>query len=148
MRVLADKNTSLSRRILKQKTAMQSMTELIRSDREERRAIYGALSSELNQTLQKNARQRVVLATLSRSESQLDRRKVRSNAATSAHNSPEDIHSSLRERYISAALAACRCRHGCGLRTCALNDLGLNDRDLEKVRSIIRSSLYSCMVMI
>ena len=135
MRVLADKNTSLSKRILKQQTAIATMTELIRSDREERRTIFGALSTELNQSLQKNARQRVVLATLSRSEPKLGRRKIRNHAAESNLRDPDDplAHVRLRDRLVSVAMAGSRCRHGCGLSTCPLNGLGLTDQDLDKV---------------
>ena len=134
MRVLADKNTTLSKRIIKQKTALTTMSELIRSDREERRTIYGALSSELQQSLEKNARQRVVLATLSRSDLRLSRRKTTNTSSTPIRSGPVDRYLILRERHILATLSACQCRYICSLRTCALNDLELTDKEVDKVR--------------
>ena len=134
MRVLADKNTTLSKRIIKQKTALTTMSELIRSDREERRTIYGALSSELKQSLEKSARQRVVLATLSRTDLRLSHRKTMNSSSTLIRSGPVDSYLILRERHILATLAACRCRYVCSLRTCALNNLELTDKEVDKVR--------------
>ena len=70
LRELADKNTLLSKRVLKHKTALEAMTQLIRSDREERRLIHGALTTELNDCLVKNTRQRIRLKKIEQPGSQ------------------------------------------------------------------------------